>query len=111
MHLHLTSALTALKTSADWLLQTAKTNPALAAASATPFLRLCGNALGGYYLIRSALLAHQDLTVQTGDTDFLTAKITTAYFFATHVLPQCTALATTVREGGTPTLDLLETSV
>ena len=109
MHTHLTTALAAMKTSADWLLQNVKTNPALAAASATPFLRLCGNALGGFYLIRSAVLAQQDLTAQTGDADFLTAKITTAHFFATHVLPQCTALATTVCEGGAPTLDMQET--
>ena len=109
LHTHLTTALAAMKTSADWLLQNVKTNPALAAASATPFLRLCGNVLGGFYLFRSAHLAHQDLAANTGDVDYLTAKIKTAHFFATHVLPQCTALASTVRLGAEPTLDMLET--
>ena len=108
LHTNLITALAAMKTSADWLLQNVKSNPALAAASATPFLRLCGNVLGGFYLTRSAFLAHKDLVSTIGDADYLSTKIKTAHFFATHVLPQCAALATTVREGAEPTLDMNE---
>ena len=108
MHIELANALAALKESADWLLQNAKTNPALSAAAASPFLRLCGNALGGYYLIRSSALARQDLAAKNGDADFLNGKIITARFFAAQVLPQCGALAIAVREGGAPALDMLE---
>ena len=105
----LMAAIAAMMTSADWLLQSAKDNPTVAAASAAPFLRLCGNALGGYYLIRSAVLAQQDLVAKNGDADFLNAKIISARFFALHVLPQCAGLATSVCNGAGPTLDMLET--
>ena len=97
-----------MKESAAWLLQNAADHPLLAAASAAPFLRLCGTALGGYYLIRSAALAQQDLTTQQGDSAFLTAKIATARFFATHALPLCSSLAVTIREGAAATLEGLE---
>jgi hypothetical protein len=93
--------------SAEWLLATAKENPAMAAASAAPFLRLCGNALGGYYLIRSATLAQQDIDASAGDSDFLHGKIISARFYAAHVLPTCAALAVTIRHGASPTLDML----
>ena len=104
----LATALGAMKESAAWLLQNAADHPLLAAASAAPFLRLCGTALGGYYLIRSAALAQQDLTTQQGDSAFLTAKIATARFFATHALPLCSSLAVTIREGAAATLEGLE---
>jgi hypothetical protein len=106
MRKQLTDALVAMTTSSAWLLDKAKSNPAVAAASASPFLRLCGNLLGGFYLIRSAALAQQDLTAKIGDSEFLSAKIVTASFFATHILPHCLALAATVREGAAPTLDM-----
>jgi hypothetical protein len=105
----LASAVIMMKESAHWILQNGRDNPAAAAASAAPFLRLCGNALGGHYLICSAVLAHYDLKAQKGDAEFLKAKIISARFFAAHVLPQCAALAATVRTGAAPTLDMLET--
>jgi hypothetical protein len=108
MYGQLSSALIAMKDSAAWILQTVKNNPALAAASASPFLRLCGNVLGGYYLIRSALLAQQDKVAKIGDAGFLSAKIISARFYAAHVLPQCAGLGVIVREGGVATLDGLE---
>jgi len=106
----LTDALSAMTKAGDWLLQTAKSNPALAAASATPFLRLCGNTLGGYYLIRSALLAKHDIDTQTGDKNFLNGKLVSAQFFASHVLPLCGGLLISVTKGAPPTLDMLESA-
>jgi len=104
---HLLGALSALISSSTWLLQNVKTNPTLAAASASPFLRLCGNAFGGAYLIRSALIAHQDLAAKRGDTEFLQNKINSARFYAAHTLPLCAALSASVLEGAR-TLDGLE---
>jgi alkylation response protein AidB-like acyl-CoA dehydrogenase len=109
MHTRLQDALNEMKSSALWILENIKNNPALVAASASPFLRLCGNVLGGYYLIRSAVLAQQDLAAGNGDHDFLTGKMTTARFYASHILPQCAALNRTIREGAQATLDGLET--
>ena len=105
----LADGLTALKNSAGWILRHAKSDPVLTAASAAPFLRLCGIVLGGFYLIRMAVLAQHDLEMKTGDSDFLLGKIASAQFFATHMLPQATALGVAVREGATVTAKMLET--
>jgi hypothetical protein len=108
LHDNLSRALAALMDAALWLLQSGKANPALTAASATPFLELFGNALGGYYLVRSALLAHEDLTAKKGDPEFLASKILSARFYATHILPKCASLAEIVRTGSSPTVDTTE---
>ncbi len=106
MQRHLADSSTALRSSADWMLKNAPANPSLAAAGATPFLRLAGNTLGGYYLIKSAMIAQKILASGTagGDADFLKAKIATAGFFAANVLPISTGLATMVMEGAATTM-------
>ncbi len=108
MRANLSHALASAMDAALWLLQNGKEKPALAAASAAPFLRLFGNALGGFYLIRSALLAHEDLKAGQGHPEFLNGKILSARFYATHILPQCAGLAETVREGASPTAESTE---
>lgn len=108
LHESLSHAMAAAMDAAVWLLQNGKTNAALTAASATPFLKLFGNMLGGYYLIRSAVLAQEDLTAKAGDHEFLAGKILSARFFATHVLPECASLAETVRTGANATNDSTE---
>lgn len=104
----LAAAMASMKIAADWILRNVQSNPTLVAASAAGFLRLCGNALGGYYLIRSAVLARDDLAAKKGDADFLTGKIITARFFAAHVLPQCAGLWVSIRSGGSPVVEMLE---
>jgi 3-(methylthio)propanoyl-CoA dehydrogenase len=64
--------------------------------------------VGGCCLIKSALLAQEDLASRAGDRDFLAAKILTARFYAEHVLPHCVALAATVVEGSGVTLGMPE---
>jgi alkylation response protein AidB-like acyl-CoA dehydrogenase len=93
MYKRLTQAIDDLRQSGIWILTTAKNDVNAAAAIAAPFLRLMGNTVGGYYLIKSAMLARQDLISGTGDKDFLTQKIATAHFYARHILPYCNALA------------------
>lgn len=110
MHLYLSEALVALKEATAWIIDKAKNDPATAAASAFSFLRLCGLTFGGFYLLRSAIIAQQDLTASLGDADFLNAKITTAHFYATHMLPACAGLAVTIRTGAAPTREMLETA-
>jgi alkylation response protein AidB-like acyl-CoA dehydrogenase len=99
MHKHLKNATAALRESGAWIVRKAKEDASIAAAVAAPFLRLAGNAIGGYYLIRSAMLAQEDLATRAGDPDFLNAKIITARFYAEHVLPLCSGLGVTVMEG------------
>jgi alkylation response protein AidB-like acyl-CoA dehydrogenase len=110
MHKYLFSSLAALRNAMEWFLRTPKADVALAAASATPFLRLTSNVVGGFYLIKSAMLAQQDLSVPGADVDFLTTKIMTARFYAEHVLPQCAGLAETVLNGAQTILAVPEES-
>ncbi len=105
---NLAHALASLMDAAVWLLQNGKDKPAVAAASAAPFLKLFGNVVGGYFLVRSALLAQEDLAASKGDPDYLTGKILSAKFYATHVLPQCAGLAETVRDGAAATVESSE---
>jgi hypothetical protein len=104
----LSASLGHLREAAAWIIPRAKSDPATAAAGAAPFLRLTGNTLGGFYLIKSAHLAAQDLKAGAGDAAFLKAKIATAQFYADHILPQNTALAATVMEGAGTTMMMAE---
>jgi len=108
IHKHLKSAVECLSLSGAWIIKKAKEDASIAAASAAPFLRLMGNAGGGYYLAKSAVLAQEDLASRSGDPDFLAAKLMIARFYAEHVLPQCVALAATVVEGASTTLAMPE---
>jgi hypothetical protein len=58
-----------------------------------------GNTLGGYYLAKSAIIAHQHINETAQHREFFQAKLVTARFYAEHVLPHCVALAITVTEG------------
>jgi alkylation response protein AidB-like acyl-CoA dehydrogenase len=108
LHDNLSHALAALMDAAVWLLQNGKGNAAMTAASATPFLKLFGNTLGGYYLAHEALLANEDLAAKNGDPEFLASKILTARFYATHILPLCTGLAEEIRTGADATIATTE---
>jgi 3-(methylthio)propanoyl-CoA dehydrogenase len=107
---NLSRAMTSLTDAATWLLKNGKNNPEMAAASSVSFLRLFGDVLGGYYLVRSALLAQKDLTANNGSPEFLTSKILTARFYATHILPQCSALTEEICLGALPTTETTETT-
>jgi alkylation response protein AidB-like acyl-CoA dehydrogenase len=99
IHKHLDQAIDVAKKSTQWVLDTAPKDPALAAASASNFLRLISTMLGGYYLAQSAVIAQTDLPQRLGNPKFLSDKIITARFYAEHALPLCQALAKTVSEG------------
>jgi alkylation response protein AidB-like acyl-CoA dehydrogenase len=75
-------------------------------AGAVPFLKLVGIVAGGWQMARAALIAEKQL--QTGDKDFLQAKIATARFYGDHVLVQAPALRNTVVNGAAGVLALSE---
>jgi alkylation response protein AidB-like acyl-CoA dehydrogenase len=75
-------------------------------AGAVPFLKLMGIVAGGWQMARAALIAEKK--VQTGDKDFLQAKIATARFYGDHVLVQAPALRNTVVNGAAGVLALSE---
>jgi alkylation response protein AidB-like acyl-CoA dehydrogenase len=71
-------------------------------AGATPYLRILATAVGAVLLARGAAAAQRlldDGDHGAYDADFLAAKVTTARFFATQVLPVVHGLAPAVTAG------------
>ena len=81
------------------MLKSMMSAPADAYAVSIPFLKLCGFALGGWLLAKSAAIAERKLAEGATDRQFLAGKIASARFYADHILPQTLALARVV-EGG-----------
>ena len=75
---------------------------------AVPFLRLMGIVSGGWQMARAALVAQKQLASGAGEAGFCKAKITTARFFADHLLSQAPGLAATVLKGGAGALAVPE---
>jgi len=88
-------AIAALETATDWLLSKKDPNDVL--AGATPFLRMFGTVVGGYYLARQALSAGEALG--NGDDPWFEAKIDTASFYLTQIMPQAAGLLSAVTGG------------
>ena len=96
----------ALARSTDWLIETHGTNPALALAGATPYLRLFGTVAGGWLMAMAALAALRQLNEDAGNKAFLTAKLASARFYADNILVQAEGLAAQIMRGGPPVLSL-----
>ena len=77
-------------------------------AGAVPFLKLMGITAGGWQLGRAALVSESKINKNEGDQSFYKAKITTARFFADHVLSQAPGLAATVAQGSAAVMALPE---
>ena len=95
----LTTAVRALETATDWIVETWPQDPAPAAAGAVHYLRLMGIATGGWLLAQGALRAAKRKA--RGDTNpILDRKLVSARFFAEQYLPQAAALRATILAGG-----------
>jgi alkylation response protein AidB-like acyl-CoA dehydrogenase len=81
-------------------------NPLSTFAGAVPFLKLMGIVAGGWQMARAAIVAEGKR--QSGDAQFLEAKIATARFYGDHVLVQAPGLRDTVVEGGAGVMALSE---
>jgi len=75
-------------------------------AGAVPFLKLMGIVAGGWQMARAALAAEKGLN--SGDKDFLQAKIATARFYGDQVLVQASGLRDTVVKGAAGVLAVPE---
>ena len=77
----------------DFIVQASASNPNAAYAGSVPYLMLAGNVIAGWQMARSFLAAHASLG--QGDDAFMQAKMTTARFYADHILSK----APGVRDG------------
>jgi hypothetical protein len=91
----LASGLAALETATEWLLSCEDPNDAL--AGATPYLELFGTVAGGWLLAKGAVAASKAL--EENDDPFLQAKLTTARFYCTQLLPRAVGLVPSVMAG------------
>ncbi len=82
----------------DFVAAHGKSKPNAAFAGSVPYLMLAGNLVAGWQLARS-LLAAQELLAAGEDVEFMQAKITTARFYAEHILPRCQSLRDAVVHG------------
>jgi hypothetical protein len=98
----LADGLTALEDATEWLL--ARDDPNDSLAGATPYLELFGTVAGAWLLAKGAVAAVRAL--ETGKDPFLRAKITTARFFCTQLLPPAVGLSPAILAGAD---DLFET--
>jgi acyl-CoA dehydrogenase len=87
-------AVAALREATDWVLANGLSDPQHALAGATPYLRMFGTVLGGWFLARQAQAASQ-----AGDDDFHRAKAVTARYYAEQVLPTARGLLPAVIAG------------
>jgi len=86
-----------LKDATQSLLKALSSRPDAAMAVSVPYLMLCGYAMGGWLLAKSAAIAAKNL--QGPDKAFYESKIHTARFYADQVLPNTLALARVVTSG------------
>ncbi len=100
----LKAGISALSSVVDYVVGVSQSDPHAAYAGSVPYLKMCGIILSGWQLARSALIA-QRLSGEAGaDSEFLSAKISTARFFADHLLPLGVAMENSIVAGAAATL-------
>jgi alkylation response protein AidB-like acyl-CoA dehydrogenase len=75
-----------------------KTSPNAVFAGSVPYLMLAGNVMAGWQLARSLLVAEKAIAAGE-DVAFMQAKITTARFYADHLLSKAGGLRDSIVEG------------
>jgi hypothetical protein len=75
-----------------------KASPNAVFAGSVPYLMLAGNLVAGWQLARSLLVAEDELAKGT-DVDFMKAKITTAVFYADHLLSKAPGMRDSIVDG------------
>ena len=75
-----------------------KASPNAVFSGSVPYLMLAGNVVAGWQMARSLLIAQQELAKGV-DVDFMKAKITTARFYADHLLTKAPGMRDSIVEG------------
>ena len=86
----------------DFVAGNTKASPNAVFAGSVPYLMLAGNVVAGWQMARALLVAEKALASgDAGDfgTDFMRAKITTARFYADHLLTKAPGIRDSIVEG------------
>jgi len=82
-----------------------RSNPNAVFSGSVPYLMLAGNVMAGWQMAR-ALLVAQDELAQGVDVAFMKAKITTARFYADHLLTKAPGMRDAIVEGAQSVTEL-----
>ena len=82
----------------DFVTGNTKSSPNTVFAGSVPYLMLAGNLMAGWQLARALLVAQEEITKGT-DVQFMRAKITTARFYADHLLTKAPGMRDAIVEG------------
>jgi 3-(methylthio)propanoyl-CoA dehydrogenase len=101
----LTAARQALIDVIEFVAGNTKASPNAVFAGSVPYLMLAGNVFAGWQMARS-LLAAEDELAAGNDPDFMKAKITTARFYAEHMLSKAPGVRDSILEGAASVTEL-----
>jgi hypothetical protein len=89
----------------DFVVAQGRSSPNAVFAGSVPYLMLAGTVMAGWQMARALLVAQQRLA-EGADADFMRAKITTARFYADHILVKAGAYRDSIVEGAAAVTDL-----
>ncbi len=98
VHKRLKAAREAFVDVVEFIAANTRSNPNAAFAGSVPYLMLAGNLMAGWQLARSLMVA-EDLSAKGHDVAFMQAKITTARFYADHILSRAPGTRDAIVEG------------
>ena len=99
MHKRLRAAREAFLDVVGFVVERGKASPGAVYAGSVPYMMLAGNLVAGWQMARALLVAEQRLAAGE-DVDFMQAKITTARFYADHILSRVPGLRDSIVDGG-----------
>jgi hypothetical protein len=82
----------------DFVAGNTKASPTAVFSGSVPYLMLAGNLMAGWQMARALLVAQEQLAAGT-DVAFMQAKITTARFYADHILSKVPGMRDSVVDG------------
>ena len=94
-----------LQETTGWVYQQMSQNPLEAGAAGTDYLRLFALTAMAFMWAKMAVIARKRLDQGAGKTVFYQAKLDTARFFMTRMLPETVALAAKIRAGAAPLMN------
>ncbi|MCE9661228.1 MAG: acyl-CoA dehydrogenase [Burkholderiales bacterium] len=83
----------------DFVVRESKSDPNAVFAGSVTYLMLAGNVMAGWQMARALLAAERELAAGEGDAAFLKAKVTTARFYAEHLLSKVPGLRDAIVDG------------
>ncbi|HEV3155415.1 MAG TPA: acyl-CoA dehydrogenase family protein [Candidatus Baltobacteraceae bacterium] len=104
----LNKAIAALAESSQWIGMAAMGDLRKAVACSVPYLKLWGVTAGGWQMSRAARIAAEKIAASDPESEFYKAKITTAKFYASHILSQSAWLKIEITKGSGDVMTLTE---